>query len=76
MSSLLSIKHCILLKEMAKNSDCLQTESLHPNETDSLLPFDQEATSSIPSRHCRPGSNSGDHMELLAGIGLCYKCEI
>ena len=37
---------------MAKNQE---TESLHPCETDSLLPFDQEATTSIPSCHCRPG---------------------
>ena len=40
---------------MARNLDCLQTESLHPSETDSLLPFDQEATTSIPSCCCRPG---------------------
>ena len=40
---------------MAKYSDCLQSEYLHPRETDSLPPFDQEATTSIPSCHCRPG---------------------
>ena len=40
---------------MARNLDCLQTESLHPSETDSLPPFDQEATTSIPSCCCRPG---------------------
>ena len=37
---------------MARNQ---QTESLHPSESDSLPPFDQEATTSIPSCHCRPG---------------------
>ena len=44
-----------MLKKMARNTDCLQTESLHASETDSLLPFDQEATTSIRSCPCRPG---------------------
>ena len=44
-----------MLKKMARNTDCLQTESLHASERDSLLPFDQEATTSIPSFPCRPG---------------------
>ena len=44
-----------MLKKMAMNTDCLQTESLHASETDSLLPFDQQGTTSIPSCPCRPG---------------------
>ena len=31
-----------MLKKMARNTDCLQTESLHASETDSLLPFDHK----------------------------------
>ena len=43
------------MKEMAKNLDCLQSESLHPSKTDSLLLLDQGATTSMPSCHCRLG---------------------
>ena len=39
---------------LARNTDCLQTESLHASERDSLPPFDQEATTSIRSCPCRP----------------------
>ena len=41
--------------EMAKNQDCLQTNVSELRETDSLLPHDQQATTSIPSCHCMPG---------------------